>query len=90
MPEQYGGADLSRRAIEYHLPVWSFREYLNLRKGWSLKSATLDDILKGKIDFPYGPERPLAYFEEYMKKGCYPFSMGLPATGRRGISCIRF
>ena len=28
-----------------------------------------------KIDFPYGPERPLAYFEEYMKKGCYPFSM---------------
>ena len=35
-----GGADLSRRVIEYHLPVWSFREYLNLRNGWSLKPAT--------------------------------------------------
>lgn len=68
-----GGADLSRRVIEYHLPVWSFREFLNLRCGWSLKPASLEDILKGKVDFPYGPERPLKYFDEYMKKGCYPF-----------------
>lgn len=70
-----GGADLSRRVIEYHLPVWSFREYLNLRCGWQLKTATLDDVLKGKVDFPYGVERPLMYFDEYMKKGCYPFSL---------------
>lgn len=70
-----GGADLSRRVIEYHLPVWSFREYLNLRCGWQLKTATLDEVLKGKIDFPYGAERPLMYFDEYMKKGCYPFSL---------------
>lgn len=69
-----GGADLSRRVIEYHLPVWSFREYLNLRCGWQLKTATLDEVLKGKVDFPYGAERPLMYFDEYMKKGCYPFS----------------
>jgi len=70
-----GGADLSRRIIEYHLPVWSFREFLNLRNGWSLKPATLEEVLKGKVDFPYGPERPLKYFIEYMKKGCYPFFM---------------
>ena len=69
-----GGADLSRRVIEYHLPVWSFREYLNLRNGWSLRTSSLEEILQGKVDFPYGPERPLKYFEEYMKKGCYPFS----------------
>ena len=68
-----GGADLSRRVIEYHLPVWSFREYLNLRNGWSLKPASFDDILQGKVDFPFGTERPLKYFDEYMKKGCYPF-----------------
>ncbi|MGM9791184.1 MAG: ATP-binding protein [Candidatus Cryptobacteroides sp.] len=68
-----GGADLSRRVIEYHLPVWSFREYLNLRCGWSLKPATMDEILKGEVDFPYGAERPLKYFDEYMKIGCYPF-----------------
>ena len=70
-----GGADLSRRVIEYHLPVWSFREYLNLRCGWQLKTATLDEVLEGKADFPYGAERPLMYFDEYMKKGCYPFSL---------------
>lgn len=68
-----GGADLSRRVIEYHLPVWSFREYLNLRCGWSLKPATMEEILKGEVDFPYGAERPLKYFDEYMKSGCYPF-----------------
>lgn len=68
-----GGTDLSRRVIEYQMPVWSFREYLNIRNGWNLKSTGMEDILKGKVDFPYGPERPLKYFMEYMKSGCYPF-----------------
>jgi len=67
------GADLSRRAIEYRMPVWSFREYLNLKMGWNLKKSALDDILKGKVDFPYGEHRPLAYFKEYKVSGCYPF-----------------
>ncbi len=68
-----GGGDLSRRTVEYHLPVLSFREYLNLRNGWDLKSASLDEILQGKVDFPYGEHRPLKYFEEYKQYGCYPF-----------------
>ena len=68
-----GVADLSRRVIEYKLPVWSFREYLNLRMGWNLKPATLEEILNGKVDYPYGEHRPLAYFKEYRQHGCYPF-----------------
>ena len=68
-----GGADLSRRAIEYHLPEWSFREFLNLRNGWNLKMSSLDEILLGKVDFPYSQGRPLQYFDEYLRKGCYPF-----------------
>lgn len=68
-----GGADLSRRVIEYRMPVWSFREYLNLRNGWNLKKATLEEILHGKVDFPYGEHRPLAYFKDYKREGCYPF-----------------
>ena len=36
-----GGADLSRRVIEYHLPVWPFREYLNLRYYPASLRATL-------------------------------------------------
>lgn len=69
-----GGADLSRRVVQYHMPVWSFREFLNLKMGWNLKPSSLEEILKGKVDFPYGVHRPLKYFEEYLRKGCYPFS----------------
>ena len=64
---------MSRRAIEYTMPGLSFREYLNISNGWSLKTATLEDILKGHVDFPYGEHRPLKYYEEYRKKGVYPF-----------------
>lgn len=69
-----GGADLSRRVVQYHMPVWSFREFLNLKMGWNLRNSTLEEILKGVVDFPYGEHRPLKYFNEYMDKGCYPFS----------------
>ncbi|MCF0174223.1 MAG: AAA family ATPase [Bacteroidales bacterium] len=68
-----GGADLSRRAVEYHMPVLSFREFLNIRNGWNLQKSTLDQILNGKVDFPYGEHRPLAYFKEYIRIGCYPY-----------------
>ena len=61
-----GGADLSRRTREYKMPGLSFREYLNLSLGWHLKTATLDEVLAGKVDFPYGEHRPLKYFKMYM------------------------
>ena len=66
-------ADLSRRAIEYAMPGLSFREYLNIAYGWNLKTASLDDILHGGVDFPYSEHRPLKFFEEYCRKGYYPF-----------------
>lgn len=66
-------ADLSRRAIEYTMPGLSFREYLNISFGWNLKTASLDEILHGKVDFPYGEHRPIKYFEEYCRQGFYPF-----------------
>ena len=65
--------DLSRRTIEYTMPGLSFREYLNIANGWNLKTSTLEEILNGKVDFPYGAYRPLKYFETYCKKGYYPF-----------------
>lgn len=68
-----GMADLSRRTIEYTMPGLSFREYLNIVNGWNLKTATLDEILNGHVDFPYGEHRPLKYYEEYRKSGVYPF-----------------
>ena len=37
-----GKADLSRRTVEYTMPVLSFREYLNISQGWSLKPSSLE------------------------------------------------
>lgn len=68
-----GKADLSRRTIEYTMPVLSFREYLNISQNWSLKPCSLEDVLAGKVDFPYGEHRPIKYYQEYLRHGCYPY-----------------
>ena len=64
-----GKADLSRRTIEYTMPVLSFREYLNISQGWSLQPSSFEDILAGKVDFPYGEHRPIKYNQEYLHHG---------------------
>lgn len=66
-------ADLSRRSIPYEMPGLSFREYLNIRNGWKLKSSQFEDVLRGDVDFPYGEHRPLKYYKEYCRYGFYPF-----------------
>ena len=68
-----GGADLSRRKLEYVMPGLSFREYLNISQGWNLPRYTLEEILAGKVDFPYNETRPLQLFASYMREGYYPF-----------------
>lgn len=68
-----GGADLSRRKVEYKLAGLSFREYLNISQGWRLPAYSLDEILAGKVEFPLEQERPLKLFKEYLKNGYYPF-----------------
>ncbi|CAA6823323.1 MAG: ATPase component BioM of energizing module of biotin ECF transporter [uncultured Sulfurovum sp.] len=69
-------ADLSRRAIIYRLPVLSFREYLELESGEVLPSYTLDEILQNHSTIAIetlSKIKPLAYFEDYLKHGAYPF-----------------
>lgn len=68
-----GGADLSRRKLEYILPGLSFCEYLNITRGWKLHSYSLEEILAGKVEFPYSEARPLHLFSEYLREGYYPF-----------------
>ena len=67
-----GGADLSRRKLEYYLAGLSFREYLNIVKGWNLPVYELDDVLNNKVKFPEN-ELPLKLFKEYLQNGYYPF-----------------
>ena len=68
-----GGADLSRRKVEYRLPGLSFREYLNISQGWQLPSYSLEEILAGKVEFPYKEARPLKLFNDYLSTCYYPF-----------------
>lgn len=67
-----GTDDLSRRVITYHLQGLSFREYLNLSLGLSLKSYSLEEILQNKVELN-GVEFPLMHFKNYLKQGYYPF-----------------
>lgn len=68
-----GGADLSRRKLEYLMPGLSFREYLNISQKLNLPSYTLDEILAGKVTFSYSDFKPIMHFKEYLKQGYYPF-----------------
>lgn len=68
-----GGADLSRRKLEYYLPGLSFREYVNIRYRWQLPNYTLAEILSGKVVFPIDEVRPLQAFRDYLQQGYFPF-----------------
>lgn len=68
-----GEADLSRRALMYHMQGLSFREYLELFHDISLPTYSLDDILAHRVEFEL-PEHPLPYFRDYLKRGYFPFS----------------
>ena len=68
-----GGADLSRRKLEYRLPGLSFREYLMILHDINVKTHSLQEILSHNVEFPYADYKPLALFKDYMKEGYYPF-----------------
>ncbi len=70
---EQGGADLSRRKVEYHLKGLSFREYLNLTLHLNLPSYSLEEVIKGDVKFLYAEYRPLVHFKEYLKSGFYPY-----------------
>lgn len=71
-------ADLSRRCISYDMQGFSFREYLHFYHQIEIRPYTLDEIL-------FQPDnlcaevnekcRPLAYFDDYLKVGYYPFRL---------------
>ena len=72
-------ADFSRRYSMYHLPLLSLKEFLELREGISLKSYTLEEILKDhekiadEIIDMLPNKKILKFFDEFLKVGAYPF-----------------
>lgn len=69
-----GASDLSRRAVMYHMQGLSFREYLQLFHHVTARIYSLRDILSHKVELPE-IKHPLPLFEDYLKRGYYPFSL---------------
>lgn len=69
-------ADLSRRAVLYHMNGLSYREFLELKLDKQLPSFSLEEITSNSIkiiDKLSEAFIPLEHFEEYLKYGYYPF-----------------
>jgi len=69
-----GNADLSRRALLYHLQGLSFREYLRLFHGISVPVLSFEEILSHKSnDLKSVINYPIKFFKNYLQRGYYPF-----------------
>ena len=69
-----GVADLSRRAVMYHMQGLSFREYLLFFHDLQFPVYTLEEVLQRKVEMP-AQFHPLQFFPEYLRQGYYPFSL---------------
>lgn len=78
-----GSHDLSRRAIVYKMTGMSFREFIEITIGISLKNYSLKEILKNHPEIASGiiaqveakDRKILALFREYLRYGYYPYFM---------------
>lgn len=69
-------ADLSRRAVVYHLQGLSYREYLNIELGADFQTYTLTELLNNHLNISEKITteiKPLMYFKEYLQSGYYPY-----------------
>lgn len=69
-----GSADLSRRAVIYKLQGLSFREYLKYFHNHDVPIYSLDQISKNEAKLE-NIEHPLPLFNDYLKRGYYPFGI---------------
>jgi len=71
-----GNSDLSRRAVNYVLPVMSLREFIAMENKIEIKSFTLEDILINHLDISKEINellKPIFFYQKYIRNGCYPF-----------------
>lgn len=71
-----GEADLSRRAITYHLQGLSFREFIQFEYGCEMEAFSLLDVLTKHTEIAMSAGKmvkPLVAFKEYLEFGYFPF-----------------
>jgi len=69
-----GSADLSRRAIIYKLQGLSFREYLKFFHNYESEVYSLKQIVNNEVKIT-NIAHPLPLFNDYLKRGYYPFGI---------------
>ena len=72
---EQGGADLSRRKLQYYMYGLSFREYLQLKHNTVVPVHKLEDLIQNNIRFPHSDLQPLPAWKSYVQTGYYPFFM---------------
>ena len=72
---EQGGADLSRRKLQYYMYGLSFREYLQLKHNIVVPVHKLEDLIQNNIRFPHSDLQPLPAWKSYVQTGYYPFFM---------------
>ncbi len=85
---QRGNADLSRRAVVYKMEGLSFREFLNIEAGTTFDKISLDELLNNHLSICkeiISKVKPLAYFDNYLKHGYYPFYLESTTTYHRKL-----
>ncbi len=83
-----GTADLSRRALIYKLQGLSFREYLKLFHNFDNEVFTLEQIINNEVKLA-NIEHPLPLFNDYLKRGYYPFGLESEMSLRLGQIIIQ-
>ncbi|MEN8117652.1 MAG: AAA family ATPase [Bacteroidota bacterium] len=76
-----GNPDLEGIANIYHLEGLSFREYLNHQAGTNFRFYTFEEILSNHVEIAkeiVSQVKPLAYFDDYLKHGYFPYYMDEP------------
>jgi len=75
--------DLSRRAILYTMRGLSFREFIEIKKGITLPSFSLENIVTNHTQIAQQllkEIKPYEYWREYLTSGYYPFYFESPQS----------
>ncbi len=73
---EHAKADLSRRAVMYHMNGLSYREFLEVKLGVELPHYRLEELLENHLEIAYAIKKelnPLEHWKEYLQYGFYPF-----------------
>ncbi len=82
-----GSSVLSKNVPVYEIQGLSFREYLAIFYSIEVPTYSLEEILENNVEIP-GITHPLPLFNEYLRKGYYPFGQELEyAIVREKLIC---